>query len=169
MNAELTTNNSLQFYLYLYSLVVSTTDFGYGLLKDVRKRLLKSLAINTTLLVLFCLIRLLRFFLNKNLAKKITLKNNADYVELKEYQQKMKGNHKLFDVTKVDVTQLSGLKKYAFLQLQLLAKDIKSFNQKVDANLEEMNTHQGGSSTIFKQVTENELWQNRNKAYNYRF
>ena len=167
MSSELTTNNSLQ--VFLYSLVVFTTDYGYDLLKSVRKWLFKSLVINATFLALVCFLWLFRFLLNSNLAKKITLKSNTDYVKLKEYQQIMKGNHKLFDIIKVDITQLSGLKKYAFLQLQLLAKEIKYFNQNVDTYLEEMNTHQGGASTIFKQVTENELWQNRNKAYNYRF
>ena len=70
MNAELTTNNSLQ--VFLYSLVVFTTDYGYGLLKNIRNWLVKSLVTHATFLALVCLIWLFRFLLNSNLTKKIT-------------------------------------------------------------------------------------------------
>ena len=106
----------------------------------------------------------------RHMRKDFTLfKSHGDYLEFKDYLNKLELlMPSLKKVSNYNLKKAPWPVKYTLSQMQKMTSTLVTYNNWLKTRLNSLNEEQFKSnSTVFKLVSEKELWKNRNKAYQY--
>lgn len=102
-------------------------------------------------------------------SKSVNLNSTKDYVEFKNGLQRFDGYLPILrKAADLNPKKIPRLFRYTPIQLQKLSSTLVTFNTWLHSRLTPMNQPRHSSeATEFKFVSEKELWENRNHAYQY--
>jgi hypothetical protein len=101
-----------------------------------------------------------------------SFRNYSEYQEFKEYLSKLDNlMPSLNKVNKYNLKKVPFPFKYTLTQMQKMASTIVTYNDWQKSRLNSLNDEQfkSNGSQVFKHISERELWNNRNQAYQYWF